>query len=243
MWLGMTYLLEGRILTLRRPEAVVERLSYIGIANIAIGIIIAFILLEPYILKKYITLKQMGFGNYRKTLASIFVGFIFGLIFYIIQSPPSMNPIVIVNAYAQVLSVSIAEIVVCWAIVGTVVESYLKSYNEYIAIAIAIVISSIAFGVYHFGHSPPFNTINMVILLTFIGLITGLFYFISRNIYGTITFHNFLGIFGVTKSLDEAGKLSTYTEFQMPLFLTAIMAIIALYFSYRYILKPSGEGC
>jgi hypothetical protein len=241
LWLGATFFLEGRILTLKRPEAVIDRLIYTIVANIIIGIVIAFLFLRQYVSDRYISLKQMGFSDYKKTIATILIGGILGFIFYILQNPPSMNPVVITNAYAQVLSVSIAEIVVCWVVVGNTVESYLKSYNKYMIITIAIIISSVAFGVYHFGHSPPFNTVNMVLLLTLIGLITGLFFFISRNIYGTIAFHNFLGIIGVTKSLEKADKLSSYTEIQIPLIMTAFIAILVLILSFKYILEPINE--
>jgi hypothetical protein len=45
--------------------------------------------------------------------------------------------------------------------------------------------------VYHIAHSPPFNTLAMIALLTGIGLVTGTFYLCTRDAHGTVIFHSF----------------------------------------------------
>ena len=93
---------------------------------------------------------------------------------------------------------------------------------------LAAVIASVLFGVYHFAHSPPFNTIPLVMFLSVIGLVTSLFYFVSRDVYGTIAFHNFQGIFGVIGALDASGNLATFERPLVPLLVTAVVAIAVL---------------
>ena len=56
----------------------------------------------------------------------------------------------------------------------------------------------------------------MVATLMVVGLVTGLYFFISRDVYGTMVFHNFLGTFGVAQALKAADKLDTMTTLQMP---------------------------
>jgi hypothetical protein len=92
----------------------------------------------------------------------------------------------------------------------------------------AAVVAAVLFGVYHYAHSPPFNTHAMVVLLTSVGLVTGTFFFISRDIYGTVVFHNFLGVFGVLGSLERSGRLETYTVPQLGLLGTAAAAVAVL---------------
>ena len=60
--------------------------------------------------------------------------------------------------------------------------------SKWIAIPLAAVIASLVFGVYHFAHSAPFNTVGMVSFLSMIGLLTSLVFFLSRDLYGTILF-------------------------------------------------------
>jgi membrane protease YdiL (CAAX protease family) len=224
-----TYLLEGMLLTLQRPEAVVNRLLYTVITNMVIGTIIALYFVRYNHKVNNFDRKTFGFRSPRYSILAVTVGFVAGLILYIVQNPPTLNPIIIANAYAQVLVVTIAEIIVCWVIMGGITENLIKGrLGEIFSIIIAILVSSVLFGIYHFAHSPPFNTVNMVILLTFIGVITGIFYFIVRDIYGTIVFHNFLGIFGVISALKTTGNLTAYTTPIIPLFITASIAIVIL---------------
>jgi hypothetical protein len=112
--------------------------------------------------------------------------------------------VTIFNAHAQALVVSVAEVLVCWAVVGSVSESLLQDRGRWVSAILAAVIASVLFGVYHFAHCPPFNTVGSVVLLTVIGLVTSAF-FVSRDVYGTIAFHNFLGIFGVIRALKASG--------------------------------------
>jgi hypothetical protein len=58
-----------------------------------------------------------------------------------------------------------------------------------------------------------------------IGLVTSVFFFVSRDVYGTIAFHNFLGIFGVIGALDASGNL---TSFERPIIPLLVMAVIAV---------------
>jgi|SRR4051794_21215035 len=102
---------------------------------------------------------------------------------------------VILNAYAQVLVTSVAEVLVCWSVAGSVSESLLRGTGRWVALILAAIIASILFGVYHFAHSPSFNIVRVAVLLSVAGLITTLYFFVSRDVYGTIAFHNFRGIF------------------------------------------------
>jgi hypothetical protein len=142
-----------------------------------------------------------------------------------LQGAPSWNPVVLINAYAQALVTSIAEILVCWAVVGSVSEALLQDRGRWASVILAAIIVSVLFGVYHFAHSPPFNTIPLVVILSAVGLLTSVFFFVSRDVYGTIAFHNFLGILGVIRALETTGNLSV---FERPIILLVVMAVIAV---------------
>ena len=228
VWVVLTYVLEGRIVTLLRPEATVDRLVYIIVANFIIGTVVALWLMRSFIDSQIITLEQMGFRSMRRVIPAVLVGGVLGFIIFAVQDPPSLNPVVLVNAFAQVLTVTIAEIVVCWCVIGTVFESVTRDRGTYVSLLVAIVTASVLFGVYHFGHSPPFNSVSMVLFLTLIGIATGLFYFIVRDIYGTIVFHNFFGVFGVMQALESSGNLTAYSQPLYPLYVSAISATIIL---------------
>jgi hypothetical protein len=156
------------------------------------------------------------------------VGVVLGFAIYALQGAPSWNPVVILNAYAQALVVTVAEILVCWAVIGSLSQSVLQDRGRWVSVILAGIIASVLFGIYHFAHSPPFNTIPVVVFLSVIGLVTSVFFFISRDVYGTIAFHNFLGIYGVIGTLDTSGNLASFERPVIPLLVTAVVAITLL---------------
>lgn len=228
LWVLVTYLLEGRILTLQRPEATGARLTYALVANILIGIGGSVLVIRLVSNLGVITLQQAGFRGLRHTAIAVAVGVVLGFLLYLVQGAPSLNPVVVLNAYAQVFVTSVAEVLVCWAVAGSVTEALLHDRGRWVSAILAAVVASVLFGIYHFAHSPPFNTVGFVVLLTVIGLVTSAFFFVSRDVYGTIVFHNFLGILGVIRALDASGNLAIFERPVVPLLVMAVVAIGAL---------------
>jgi len=137
VWSVVTYLLEGRIHLLQRAD-VIGRFEYVVIANMAIGTVLAIWLLRYYhISSGFISTKQLGFQSVnRRFWAVVGIASVIGFVLFILQGPVSLNPIVISNVFAQTLRTSIAEVVVCWVVIGASFESLLltsrKGNNEFI---------------------------------------------------------------------------------------------------------------
>jgi hypothetical protein len=240
-WVLVTYLLEGRILTFQRPEATGARLVYALIANIFIGIGGSVLVIRLLSNWGEISARQAGFRGLQHAVVAVVVGVALGSVFYALQGAPSFNPVVILNAYAQVLVVSVAEVLVCFAVVGSLSQSLLQAQGRWVSVILAAIVASVLFGVYHFAHSPPFNTIGLVVFLTVIGLLTSVFFFVSRDVYGTIAFHNFLGIFGVISALDASGNLASFERPVVPLLVMAVVTIAALIMAHSRLLNQESE--
>jgi hypothetical protein len=227
-WVLVTYLLEGRIHTFQRPEAMGARLIYALVTNIVIGIGGSALVIRFLSRAGAISTQHAGFRGLGHAAIAVVVGVVLGFAFYALQGAPSWNPIVLLNAYAQVLVTSIAEILVCWAVIGSVSQALLQDRGRWVSLILAAIIASVLFGIYHFAHSPPFNTIPLVVILSVIGLVTSVFFFVSRDVYGTIAFHNFSGILGVIRALDTSGNLDSFERPVIPLLVMAVVAIAAL---------------
>jgi hypothetical protein len=240
-WTLATWLLEGRIETFLRPEAAMDRAVYAIIANMLIGIVAAIAAARWLIGRGSLTRIASGFGPSAPSAVRMIIGLSLGLALYVIQGAPSLHPIVLINAFAQVLVVSAAEVLVCWAVVGATIESLLKPRGRLVSLIGAAAMASLLFGAYHFAHSPPFNTVSMVALLTVVGLATSAFFFISRDVYATILFHNFLALFGVVRALAASGELDAFAAVQPPLLMTALAAVAVLALSDRLLLR-GGSG-
>jgi hypothetical protein len=239
VWSAATWFFEGRIHTLLRPDAVADRMAYALVVNLLFGMAGGMALLWHWQRQQAVEAARCGFGPGRRTVASVAAGLVLGLAAYFLQGAPSLNPVVIGNAFAQVLVVSAAEVVVCWCIVGSAVRAaVLRQRSPALAAVAAAAIASVLFGVYHYGHSVPFNTFPMVALLSAVGLATSAFFFISRDAAGTIVFHNFLGTFGVVQALSAANGLAPLQVLQVPLIGTALVTVAVLAGGYALLHSP-----
>ena len=237
LWVLATYMLEGRIQTFLRPEAMGARLFYALVVNILIGIGGSALVVRSLSRADTISIEQAGFRGLGHAAIAVIVGVALGLAFYALQGAPSWNPVVLINAYAQVLVTTIAEILVCWAVIGSVSQALLQDRGRWVSVILAALIASMLFGVYHFAHSPPFNTVPLVVFLSVIGLVTSAFYFVSRDVYGTIAFHNFLGILGVIRALESSGNLSVFERPIIPLLVMAVIAVALLVAAQVFLLN------
>lgn len=225
LWVLLTYRLEGRPRTLLRPHATRARLVYTLVANIVVGIVFSGWLLHSLVKERTVSAYAAGFARPNHILVTSAIGFLLGVVFLMLQRPRINQPVVLLNIYLQTWTVSVAEIMVCWVLVGSYAEALFSTRTIPLAVLPAAVLSSILFGLYHYAHSPPFNTPEMIIRLTGIGLITSLFYFLSRDVYGTIIFHNFFATFGVMQSLRTSDGLTTYRRFKP---VPAALAVLSL---------------
>lgn len=227
LWTFATWWFEGRINALARPAAVIDRLVYTSVANILIGVVVAVVLLRLLTRDDPAGRALAGFSSWRRTALWAPLGLIAGLGLYVLQGAPSTDPVVLLNAYSQVFVVSMAEVIVCWSVVAAMIAFSIDA-SKWIALPVAAITASLLFGIYHFAHSAPFNTVGMVAFLSVIGLLTSLVFFVSRDVYATILFHNFLGTFGVVQALAAQDNLATFTSVQWPLIGTAFVALLAL---------------
>jgi hypothetical protein len=238
-WTAGTWLFEGRIQTLMRPDAVADRLVYALVVNLLLGIGGSLFVLGRLVRsQRSLEPARCGFGSPVRTVLATVVGLALGLAFYVAQGAPSTNAVVVTNAFAQVFVVSVAEVLVCWALVGVVLEAESDSPNRLAPNIVAAVSAAVLFGLYHFAHSPPFDTWPMVGFLTVVGLFTGAFFFISRDVLGTAVFHNFLGTFGVTQALVEGGATGSMETVQVPLVGTALVTLLLLLAGYVWVKRP-----
>src|SRR5918994_4772142 len=87
VWVVATYLLEGRMLTLQRPEATGARLVYALVANMLIGIGGAALVVRALSNKGVISPRQAGFQSLGHAILAAVVGAVLGFALYAIQGP------------------------------------------------------------------------------------------------------------------------------------------------------------
>lgn len=141
----------------------------------------------------------------------------------------------LVNGFTQVLPVSVAEVLVCWA-VPSLVAAVGRFPNPAVARLATVVPGSVLFGLYHIAHSPPFNTRSMILFLTGVGVLTGLFFLVSGDLWATILFHNFLALHGVLSALERTPAVHS-SEIRVPLVVLGVMTLLVLGVVHWWLLR------
>jgi hypothetical protein len=234
-WVAATYLLEGRIHLIQQVDPI-GRITYVAIANIATGTVISALTIRYLLIKDFIKPEQLGFNrSFYRNAAIIAAAAIGGLALFLAQNPKTTEPVIVFNAFMQVLPVSIAEVMVAWALVGSSFESLgRRRVGRYASIVIGAVMASVLFGVYHYAHSPPFNETSMVLFLMLPSIATAVTYFLGRNIYAAILVQNFMGIYGVMSSLPA---LEPFRQPMIPIYVLSAVSFAALVISVSGILR------
>ncbi len=237
VWCFATWFFEGRVNLLQQPTPM-GRAVYVIIANILVGILGVAWLLRSSLAHGFTDLDKLGFRSPRRTLVAIVLALIGGFALFIVQSPPSLEPLVVLNGFAQVLPGSIAEILVCWVAVGALTEGVTRGRGRVVSLVLAILAADVLFGLYHFAHSAPFNQWPIVLFLMVVGLLTSLVYFLTRDVYATILVHNFMGMKGVMGSID----LAILRQPLVPLYLLVVLSVAALVLVHLWLHQQATHG-
>lgn len=232
LWTLATYLLEGRIELMHNPTPL-TRSIYVLLANGLLGIGAAMAAFHLWFRNQLINPARLGFRGLRRTLIASLLALLSGGGLFLLQGAPTLNPLVLLNGFTLVLPVSIAEVIVCWALIGGSFEKWGQSKGKIAGIISGIVASDLLFGVYHFAHSAPFNQWEMVLFLMIPGLLTSLVFFLGRDIYATIIFHNFMGMTGVMQNAD----LDRFNQPIVYLYLLLALMVAELLIADRVIIR------
>jgi hypothetical protein len=224
IWVAATYLLEGRIHLFQKVDPI-GRMTYVVIANIAIGTVLSAIAIRYLLKAQLVKPEQLGLNKSRiRTAAVIASAAAGGLALFMLQNPRTLEPIVVFNVFMQALPVSIAEVMVCWALIGSSFESIAKNNNKrkIISVIVGAIAASVLFGVYHYAHSPPFNQTSIVLFLMLPSIATAFTYFLGRDIYAAVIVQNFMGIFGVIANLPAL------EPFRQPMVLIYVLSAVSV---------------
>lgn len=225
LWALATWWFEGRLGLLQRPDPV-ARGVYVLVANLLVGLGASTVLLRRALRTGAVQRFRLGLRGWTATLAGTGIALVVGFLLLLALRPATLQPVALLNGFAQVLPTTIAEVVVCWMVVGglTWAVAERSGLGRVPALVLAVVAADVTFGVYHFAHSAPFNTWQMSLFLMLPGLLTSAVFFGTRNVWAAVVIHNALGMKGVM----DAADLTAFGRPLYPLLGLALLAVLAL---------------
>ncbi len=235
-WMLATYVTEGRFGLLLRPNSA-GLIAYGLIANILVGIGLAALVLRLALIAKTATLEQVGLRSWRSLPLAVVLAGLGGIGLFVAQNPYVADPLTLVNVFTYILPIAIAEVLVCWAALGTSLESLTHSQGRVFSTLTAILGTNLFFSLYHFAHSSPYNQPEMIFFFFLPGLVTSLIYFVlERDLYATIWIQSLLGTIGLIRSTAD---LAPFREPLLPSYLVALGAVLTLVACDRFVLRKS----
>ncbi len=248
LWVVGIYVLEGRIdLLLRSLPA--QRMLYVLIVYVLIGTILPLRLLQQSITAQLMPPAELGFQPLKRTLMGVGLAFLVGVILFILAvpfglffvSPPYQADItVLVNIFFQALPISIAEVLICFALFGKITEMLLRHrYSLPTALFGGILTGALLFSLSHLAHGPPFNSAGVLISALLPGFSIGFVYFLRKDIYAAIVLMTFINMIGFIRLYNPYVFKDT-TPLHASLAVVAVIVLIAA--DYLWIRRhPAGS--
>ncbi len=213
VWAVETFLLEGSILVFTRyqPELF---FVYMVVANILIGTIGPVLCLNPAFLSGAVNMYQVGFRSLKRTLVTVAMTACAGYLVLAAVTPYGMDRILLVSTALVMLPVAIASVMICWVLVGTHLQAYVRNSGAAVSILSGVLVTGLLFGLSFAVHSPPLNDPRHILTGIGIGIVSAVFFFAVRDIYAAAVFLDVFLVWVIQGHLD-------------PVYIQAVSPVIA----------------
>jgi len=232
IWVLETFLLE-RSPGLFAHYQPLPLVMYMVFANIIVGIAVPVILMRSAFISGAVNMFQIGFRSPRRAiLATVFTALI-GYFSLITFTPYGVHRLALFNTLALMIPVAVASVMVCWVLIGTHVQAYVRSCGTVSSIIAGVLVTGIAFGISSLARSPPLNQPDDLLIMTVLGLASALFFFSIRDVYASSLFVAFGIMAAVFQRIDPL-----YGDTVLPLvYETAALSVLSLLISHYYLYR------
>jgi hypothetical protein len=183
-WLLEIFLLNGslHLFWYPNPSGI---LLYTIIACIITGIIAPFLCMKTAFISGAVTMFQIGFRSFRRTLITCALT---GIIVYgavILFNPFGTDRFAFINAFLLVLPGAIASVMICWVLLGTHVQAFVRSGGAFISLSVGIMATAVLYCLTTFAYFPGMLNQDALFSSACVGIIAALFFFAVRDVYAT----------------------------------------------------------
>ena len=183
-WMLETFLLEGSMHLFMSFDPA-GLLLYTLIACIISGIIIPLVCIKKAFISGAVNMFQIGFRSLRRTILAGVLTCIISYGAVIIFSPFGTDRFMFANAFLLMLPGAIASVMICWVLIGTHIQAFVRSGGAIISLSLGIIVTAMLFGMTTFAYFPAVLQQETFFLFVGIGIIAGLFFFAVRDVYST----------------------------------------------------------
>jgi hypothetical protein len=183
-WLLEIFLLEGSIHLFERfdPPGI---FLYTIIACIITGIVAPLLYIRNSFISGAVNMFQIGFRSLRYTLLTCVLTCSIGYGAVILFNPFGSDRFAFANAFILLLPGAIASVMMCWVLMGTHVQAFVRSGGAIISLSVGIAVTTVLYGITTFVYFPAVLRQDALFSSVILGIIVAFFFFAVRDVYAT----------------------------------------------------------
>lgn len=200
-WMLETFLLAGNTNLFMRIDSTGIFLFTL-IACIITGMLLPLVCIRKAFISGAVNMFQIGFRSLRRTTLAVVLTCIIGYGVVILFSPFGTNRFMFVNAFLLLLPGSIASVIICWVLIGTHIQAFVRSGGALISLSTGVMVTAMLFGMTTFAYFPTILQPDAFFPFIGTGIITGLFFFAVRDVYATSLVLGGLSVFTLSGRIN-----------------------------------------
>ena len=232
IWIVVTALFEGDLQLFLNADSR-GIIVYTVFSCIITGMIIPVYWIQGSFITGAINMFQIGFMPVRRTFYACALTTVFGYIAMVLFSPFGTDESAFGYAFLLLLPTAIASVMVCWVLLGTHVQAFVRNGGTVLSIAAGSLVTAWLFCITSFAHSPPVHQQSAMAMFLVLGLAAAIFFFAVRDVYAASIFV----AFGLTFVMADC--IGGYiTQAVMPgVYGSAILVVITLMGIHLYFVR------
>jgi hypothetical protein len=161
-----------------------------------------------------------------------------GIICYgavIFLNPFGTDRFAFAHAFLFFLPGAIASVMVCWVLVGTHVQAFVRSGGMVISISVGIMVTAMLFGMTMFGYFPTAPRQDIFFSLVSIGIIAAAFFFAVREVYSSSLLVGVCSVFAMSDRISPHYLQDNVYIWINGFLAIGVLAVVHLYLSRNYV--------
>jgi hypothetical protein len=238
LWSLETFLFVGNVHLFQRPEPV-GLLLYTLVCCVLVGLVFPVFLVRRAFVSGAVNMFQLGFRSLRRTLlaGSLTVLVICALV--ALQNPFGPDRSSFAAAFLLLLPAGASLAMICWVLVGTHVQAFVRGGGAPVSISVGTVVTSLLFGLTPLVMFPGATSPELLFRTISLGLLAALFFFGLRDVWASCVAVTGGLVYLAAGQLDVVQLHAALPALSVSAVITvAVLAGIHWYLSRHYVTVP-----
>lgn len=231
-WLLEIFLLEGNPHLFERFDPLILFL-YTLVTCILTGMVVPLFCIRTAFISGAVNMFQIGFRTFRRTIS---VCFLTGIICYagsIFLNPFGADRSAFAAAFLLLLPGAIASVMICWVLVGTHVQAFVRGAGVAVSVLVGIMVTALLFGMTSLVYFPAAFRQDIFFSSVLVGIVTAVFFFAVRDVYASSIV---AGVCSVFTLADRISPIYLHNAF-MYIGINAVLAVGVLAGIHWYLFR------